>query len=80
MTSLALIATACVSLAFGLTALRVGRRTSPGLVLLATLLSVWMGGLLGRREREVRAPALPNLALGEHGMRRSTASLTLTGA
>lgn len=46
MTTLALIATACVSFAFGLTALRVGRRTSPGLVLLATLLSVWMGGLL----------------------------------
>jgi len=46
MTSLALIAAACVSLAFGLTALRVGRRRSPGLVLLATLLSVWMGGLL----------------------------------
>lgn len=43
---LPLIATTSVSLAFGLTALRVGRRTSPGLVLLATLLAVWMGGLL----------------------------------
>lgn len=46
MTELALFATACVSLAFGLTALRVGRRTSPGLVLLSVLLAVWMTGLI----------------------------------
>ncbi len=44
--TLALVATAAVSLAFGLTALRVGQRTSPGLVQLSILLSVWMVGLL----------------------------------
>lgn len=43
--ALALTATACVSFALGLTALRVGRRTSAGLVMLATLLGVWMVGL-----------------------------------
>ncbi|MGV3619909.1 MAG: sensor histidine kinase [Archangium sp.] len=46
MTQLALFATACVSLTFGLTALRVGRRTGFGLVSLSVLLAVWMAGLI----------------------------------